>query len=1354
MKKTLSSIMASVLLLTSVVMPVSAADEVVDGPVVDGPVVEEPVVPDVPVEPEVLDGASLLEMADMYLTFEDGSIADLTGNYNVSTMDENFGTPAPVFAGGKYGSAIQTSSNSFLTVEDLELGSDSYTISTWFNIRSHRNDPVLFGNKNWSSGRNQGMVVAYDGSNIVVNAVANNARVDQNISAYNVLNNWMYLTVVVDREAGTQTVYINGYSRGSEDISAWEEESLDSGYSFNIGNDGTGMYNGGNLTVLFDEFAFFKAALSDEEVKNLYNYTPATNAGLFDKVCDKIDAIAIKGDSVYDTMIRYAGACIGATSETYIADAEGFDHILKKEFGLNSEDIEKIRESKYLEFDADSQIYTISCPLAAESIQPEREYFGYIKNGDTYDVYYRHITFKSIYDVLEKEGKTLEDIVEDPENLPNYIVHNGMVFSANYGYATIVSRDNFGVVYTVEKNGSSVRVLSVREYTKEDLVDKTPLIYHGHDIVNFVHTETHDTNGYTEYICKSCLDYQIKNIVPAGHHWDFGTVVNNPTETEAGTIVYYCYSCDETRTEKVPALGSLTTYFSNRLAWLDRDGGLIYPWFIVEHVSDYFTDMSNSYLNPALVPAWEYESVLRKHFVIDDITLSQIRSITSYNSESDTYSLTYLGGRGYGTLHDREYLGYIANEDGTYDVFFNHINIKSLDKEIITSLLGEGASDGPAYLMYDGVVYVHSPYGTGYNTRVGIDNYGMKYTVEINGDVMRFISSEAYSAEDLPEKFDDNGSHKHTYDTKGLIRQGCDKVSYVVKACSCCTALIEKEIPADHFWDIGTVTVQPTETEGGEIVYTCSSCKETRTEKLEALGSYEALFKNVVGGFDYFNDGDLWSKAYYMANTVAKHYIDYSKVNAENVKNVIYVTAAEYEAVLDKYYNADFEVRYYIRNSSLVEYYPSTQTYGVKYIGGLGGMLPEREYARYAENEDGTYFVYYRTIPYQYLDDVLAADGKTMDDVTVDEAAGTAEYNGVIYTGSPSGYITILENVDESGIKYKVEFNGDVVRIISFIAYAEDHTHKWTSWTASDTENVYERSCVCGAHETWEIPAEENEKLEDVNKSDNEENTADVKLTNSGFELINNVLSDEEQSAIASGELDPADVKVVPKSEIYTPEMVEQKVDEEVRENIQEQIENVISSTENAVEREVEIVYLDLSLEKVIGENSEGIPVTNTNAAVTFTIDVPAEIAAENRQYFIVRSHYNAEDDKMEYDVLYDEDDDPNTITFSTDRFSVYALTYAETEPEIEEEVFFIPHFSYINIEDSENGSVKSRSKIQIHGLRVDLTVKPDEGYELESITVTVKGTNKKVKVTLKNGKYTFIMPTSNVVVEANFKEA
>ena len=75
-----------------------------------------------------------------------------------------------------------------------------------------------------------------------------------------------------------------------------------------------------------------------------------------------------------------------------------------------------------------------------------------------------------------------------------------------------------------------------------------------------------------------------------------------------------------------------------------------------------------------------------------------------------------------------------------------------------------------------------------------------------------------------------------------------------------------------------------------------------------------------------------------------------------------------------------------------------------------------------------------------------------------------------------------------------------------------------------------------------------------------------------------------------------------------------------------------------------------------------------------------------------------------------------------------------------------------ITVDSTKNGDVTSSHKSAAKGTTITLTVNPDKGYTLETITVT-DGSGKEVKLTEKNGKYTFTMPASKVTVKATFME-
>ena len=75
-----------------------------------------------------------------------------------------------------------------------------------------------------------------------------------------------------------------------------------------------------------------------------------------------------------------------------------------------------------------------------------------------------------------------------------------------------------------------------------------------------------------------------------------------------------------------------------------------------------------------------------------------------------------------------------------------------------------------------------------------------------------------------------------------------------------------------------------------------------------------------------------------------------------------------------------------------------------------------------------------------------------------------------------------------------------------------------------------------------------------------------------------------------------------------------------------------------------------------------------------------------------------------------------------------------------------------ITVDSAKNGNVTADRKTAAEGDTVTLAVVSDKGYTLETLTVVDKNGDK-VKLTGKNGKYTFTMPASKVTVKATFME-
>ena len=86
--------------------------------------------------------------------------------------------------------------------------------------------------------------------------------------------------------------------------------------------------------------------------------------------------------------------------------------------------------------------------------------------------------------------------------------------------------------------------------------------------------------------------------------------------------------------------------------------------------------------------------------------------------------------------------------------------------------------------------------------------------------------------------------------------------------------------------------------------------------------------------------------------------------------------------------------------------------------------------------------------------------------------------------------------------------------------------------------------------------------------------------------------------------------------------------------------------------------YFDLSLYKTVADEKKA--VTWLQNGMVVVLDIPDEFrdSAQEREYFIIRKHVNP-DGSVLMSVLEDEDENPATITFQTDKFSTYAISYS-----------------------------------------------------------------------------------------------
>ena len=84
-----------------------------------------------------------------------------------------------------------------------------------------------------------------------------------------------------------------------------------------------------------------------------------------------------------------------------------------------------------------------------------------------------------------------------------------------------------------------------------------PKLTHEHSYKAVVTAPTCTEKGYTTHTC-SCGDSYVDTYTDAlGHAWDSGKVTKQPTATETGIRTYTCTRCSATKTETIPATGSV-----------------------------------------------------------------------------------------------------------------------------------------------------------------------------------------------------------------------------------------------------------------------------------------------------------------------------------------------------------------------------------------------------------------------------------------------------------------------------------------------------------------------------------------------------------------------------------------------------------------------------------------------------------------------------------------------------------------------------------------------------------------------------------------------------------------------------
>lgn len=189
-------------------------------------------------------------------------------------------------------------------------------------------------------------------------------------------------------------------------------------------------------------------------------------------------------------------------------------------------------------------------------------------------------------------------------------------------------------------------------------------------------------------------------------------------------------------------------------------------------------------------------------------------------------------------------------------------------------------------------------------------------------------------------------------------------------------------------------------------------------------------------------------------------------------------------------------------------------------------------------------------------------------------------------------------------------------------------------------QEVYEKTSESEPAQDSNVTIVEDEKTKEAINQETQKVIMDI-ITGKGSDSV----VDEETAANVS--------EAVMKGQAVTAEIVVAEVEQdEIAQNDKTAIEDKVTSV---LGTEAKIQYFDVSI-ILKSEGKELGTLNKLEEEITITIAIPEEMKAEGRTYKVIRNH----DGVVEVlDTVVNAD---GTISFKTDRFSTYALAYADKE--------------------------------------------------------------------------------------------
>ena len=173
--------------------------------------------------------------------------------------------------------------------------------------------------------------------------------------------------------------------------------------------------------------------------------------------------------------------------------------------------------------------------------------------------------------------------------------------------------------------------------------------------------------------------------------------------------------------------------------------------YVAMRVSQSFVDEESEMFNKETMTqryvSAPVEMFMKDRYALSDSLLAEVRVELGYNADGDYYDIPFSGGFG-GMMAPRELVGYKKNANNTYSFYYQTKNYEYLDESIWDTPENEGKEK----IVHNGKTYESGP--DGYVCDLGFKDGGLVHTLEMNDQIVRFLSTKAYTDKEKPAKFD------------------------------------------------------------------------------------------------------------------------------------------------------------------------------------------------------------------------------------------------------------------------------------------------------------------------------------------------------------------------------------------------------------------------------------------------------------------------------------------------------------------------------------------------------------------------------------------------------------------------